>query len=1168
MARRSGLLFLIATLGILFPLFFTSAQTSDATLDLRALIRDLQSQIQALQAQVKALKQELGGSPEAPALPSVESAPVQAATPEAAPPELTRSLTRGTSGDDVRKLQEFLATDKEVYPDGLITGFFGPLTEVAVKKWQKKHGIEALGIVGPQTRAKLQDIGRGVIQGLITQGAGASGVVPPGLLRAPGIQKKLGTTTTPPPAGGSATTTPVAVPPKIPTATTTISITATTTSAATATSTATTTSAVATQATPTTPAIFASPTQASTGASAVPATTAVLATTTTTTASSTATTTATTAAPIFTISSPNGGEQMTVGNTYTITWTSAGTNVSVVNIDLYKSGSYSASIAYDASNNGSMSWTVPATMAAGTDYKIRVYHIMYSNNFDESNSTFTIVVPVSAPAAPPIGYWKFDGNGTNEIAGNPSAVTVGGAAFKSSGGKFGGYLYMPTNNDYAKIPYHSMFDLQNFTVELWFRQRSNQSFNQNLIYKGTPLNNYNFNVFRNLWNQYNNGPVIAGSTAAGTGYWHQVSNNNEPPHNLWHHVVYTKTTEGAAYYIDGVLIHSRNYAADRSPEYAGPVKTPAVDIIIGNPAPDTDIDNLRIYNYALSRGEVLYNLENIPGVVNASDTTPPTISSTGSTNVTATSASITWITNEAADSQVEYGLTANYGSTTVLDASLATAHSVSLSQLASNSTYYFRIKSKDAAGNLAIGTGSFATTNPPDTVGPLITSLSITPTNGNAGQIITFTVTAEDPSGVGNIVYDIKYPNSSYYLRPNCNVNGATSGTCTFSQAIDQAQQPTLYGSYVIETIRAADSLGNVATYYPTGSVTNGSQSSHSVTIPAIVISAPTPSDPTMRVTSSSSYGRGWPRISGNTIVWQENGNIFSYDISSGAQKQITSSASNEYMPYVSGNRIVYGFYEGNSSGIKMYDLNANTEKIVIQGASSRSFSEPAIDGDNVVYEADNGIYLYNLATGIEKKLASSSYNPAISGDDVVWEHQTDYVIWHYKISTGVTRSISPTNRISPQISNGTVVYHAYYGSGGLWDVFTYNLASNTETKRTSIKEMSSSSGVTFSISGSKFVWDQGYTTSSVNYVYDINTGVKTAFASASSYKSPPWISGNIAVWMDSKYSGAQTQDLLYVDLSQVVADSGSRIKSQEQDLAFVLKSLSSLLKKLQGALR
>src|SRR3989338_1165081 len=178
---------------------FSSAQTP-SSLDIQSLIRDLQAQIQALQTQVRTLEQELGKSPEVsstpssvpassqnltPSLTAVLTAP-QGATlsqPEPTPPELTRSLSRGSSGDDVRKLQEFLAKDKEIYPNGLITGFFGPLTELAVKKWQEKHNIESVGIVGPKTIAKLQDIGRGVIQGLLQQGAGSSGIIPPGLLK-------------------------------------------------------------------------------------------------------------------------------------------------------------------------------------------------------------------------------------------------------------------------------------------------------------------------------------------------------------------------------------------------------------------------------------------------------------------------------------------------------------------------------------------------------------------------------------------------------------------------------------------------------------------------------------------------------------------------------------------------------------------------------------------------------------------------------------------------------------------------------------------------------------------------------------------------------------------------------------------------------------------------
>lgn len=71
---------------------------------------------------------------------------------------LARSLRSGMRGEDVKSLQRFLAEYPDVYPEASITGFFGPKTEVAVKKWQKKNGLEAVGIVGPKTIAKIKEI--------------------------------------------------------------------------------------------------------------------------------------------------------------------------------------------------------------------------------------------------------------------------------------------------------------------------------------------------------------------------------------------------------------------------------------------------------------------------------------------------------------------------------------------------------------------------------------------------------------------------------------------------------------------------------------------------------------------------------------------------------------------------------------------------------------------------------------------------------------------------------------------------------------------------------------------------------------------------------------------------------------------------------------------------
>ncbi len=82
------------------------------------------------------------------------------------------------------------------------------------------------------------------------------------------------------------------------------------------------------------------------------------------------------------------------------------------------------------------------------------------------------------------------------------------------------------------------------------------------------------------------------------------------------------------------------------------------------------------------------------------DNTKPVISAIASTTGD-TTATITWTTNEAADTQVLYGTTVGYGSNTTLDPVKVTSHSATISGLASNAIYHFSVYSKDAAGNLA-----------------------------------------------------------------------------------------------------------------------------------------------------------------------------------------------------------------------------------------------------------------------------------------------------------------------------------------------------------------------------------------------------------------------------------------------------------------------------------
>jgi Big-like domain-containing protein/purple acid phosphatase-like protein len=83
------------------------------------------------------------------------------------------------------------------------------------------------------------------------------------------------------------------------------------------------------------------------------------------------------------------------------------------------------------------------------------------------------------------------------------------------------------------------------------------------------------------------------------------------------------------------------------------------------------------------------------------DVTAPTISQI-TTAVTAAGAVIGWTTNEPSDTQVEYGLTKSYGAQAPLNAALQTSHTQTIGGLRPGTWYHFRVRSRDAAGNLSV----------------------------------------------------------------------------------------------------------------------------------------------------------------------------------------------------------------------------------------------------------------------------------------------------------------------------------------------------------------------------------------------------------------------------------------------------------------------------------
>lgn len=107
----------------------------------------------------------------------------------------------------------------------------------------------------------------------------------------------------------------------------------------------------------------------------------------------------------------------------------------------------------------------------------------------------------------------------------------------------------------------------------------------------------------------------------------------------------------------------------------------------------------------------------------ASDAKPPLISGVSVTDLTGTSAVVTWATDEPATAQLEYGTASAYGRSSSLDTSLVTSHTVNLSGLEPDTTYHFRVRSKDKAGNEAVSEDdTFSTV---DTAPPKISGVTV-----------------------------------------------------------------------------------------------------------------------------------------------------------------------------------------------------------------------------------------------------------------------------------------------------------------------------------------------------------------------------------------------------------------------------------------------------------
>lgn len=175
------------------------------------------------------------------------------------------------------------------------------------------------------------------------------------------------------------------------------------------------------------------------------------------------------------------------------------------------------------------------------------------------------------------------------------------------------------------------------------------------------------------------------------------------------------------------------------------------------------------------------------------DTTPPALSSVNAAGITPDGATITWGTDEPADSRVEYGTAPAYGGSTGLNTAMVTAHSQSLTGLLPGTSYHYRVLSRDAAGNLATSADhTFTTASGADTTPPSVpTALTATPLSDS--QIdLTWSASTDNVGVAGYRIYR----------------GGIQIGTRADPSYSDTGLSPSTTYSY---TVSAVDAAGNAS---------------------------------------------------------------------------------------------------------------------------------------------------------------------------------------------------------------------------------------------------------------------------------------------------------------------------------------------------------------------
>ncbi len=428
-------------------------------------------------------------------------------------------------------------------------------------------------------------------------------------------------------------------------------------------------------------------------------------------------------------STPTGLTQ-TGGTTTTVnvSWTASNDNVGVTGYDVYRDGNL-------------------VTTTSGTTFSLtgldcgKTYAVAVVARDAAGNSSGPATVNASTSACGSgsglVAAYSFDGgSGTvlSDVSGNGNNGTIVGAAWTTSG-RYRSALHFNGNGDRVDLPALGTFYNNGFTVEGWVKKDTANRSDEGIVGTwdsgagGGPM----------LWIDYTTAHIDLTLAQGGSNY---LDSGQLATAGQWEYLTGTYDGSTARVYVNGSLVASKSFFGS-----VGNSNAWRIGAYGGTPTGffDGTIDEVRIYNRALSAGEVTTDMNRSVG---PPDTTPP--SQPGQFVPSATTP--TTITTTWSASTDDVGVT---GYNVYLNGALVTTTTsltYTFAGLTCGHTYNLAVEAVDGAANKSTQATLSTATTACDTTAPTV-SISSPLAGATVSGVIAVTANAADDVGVVGVQF-------------------------------------------------------------------------------------------------------------------------------------------------------------------------------------------------------------------------------------------------------------------------------------------------------------------------------------------------------------------------------------------------------------------------------